>query len=135
MRISESQLRRVVRKLVNEQGMPPAAPAASAPFVSPRAPAGISSMASEYGLTCYFDCMSPQFSSLPVGENVAEEVIPMIPGLEDWLSDTEAVIVPIGSNVVRFYESDDAMLKGVIGAVKAAGLSCSGIKKVRGSYY
>ncbi len=126
MRITESQLRRVVRRMVNEQ--------------VGGASAEADQMALEYGLPFYFDAsaagpkVKAALQRMPMGDNIAEDVIFAMPQLQGVMSDTEAVIVQVAPGVLRFYDSDKAVLGMAHQTCSTIpNFSCSPIKKVGGA--
>ena len=131
-RLTESKLRQIIREEAAKLTRRPTRSLSEAPGGRKRA-AEADAMAADYGLTYYFDCMTPVARDLPVGENVAEDVIYQIPGLDEVMSDTEAVIVCIASGVLRFYDSDSDVLEMALEACNAAGMTCRGVKRIRGA--
>lgn len=130
MRITESQLRRVVKRMVNEQvGSSYAVVAAEA-----------DQMAAEYGLPFYFDAsavgpkLKAALQTFAIGDNIAEQIIGSLPRLREVMSDTEAVIVQVAPGVLRFYDSDKAVLGMAHQTMSTMrNFSCAPITKVSGA--
>jgi hypothetical protein len=133
IRLTESKLRQIIREEAAKLTRRPTRRLSEAPADVKRVAAQADAMAAGYGLAYYFDCTSPVARGLPVGENVAEDVIYQIPGLDEVMSDTEAVIVCLASGVLRFYDSDSDVLEMALEACNAAGMTCRGVKRIRGA--
>ena len=126
MRITESQLRRVVRRMVNEQ--------------VGGASAEADQMALEYGLPFYFDAsavgpkLKAALQTFPMGDNISRQIIGSLPRLREVMSDTEAVIVQVAPGVLRFYDSDKAVLGMAHQTMSTMrNFSCAPIMKVSGA--